>query len=238
MLLLHSLEPFIILPYKDKQDIMFYSSNTMKNYFHLLKNLAYYELSNLIVKDNLIKVVGSFNYVVVFHIYPTNYREEHSGRGGQNLIIGYAIHKKELVQNFAVVISEIETFFDTIKESVNTYDIPTSFLISVNNDNELNILEKLDHCTKEINSILTKDYHSFCFLKYKVQMSSLKCLNIDRNVYFNSTLRLKYVYKYIILHSILNKEYWILVDCKDVAYYNFKHIHLINFVGNDTREIL
>lgn len=83
----------------------------------------------------MIKVKVGFNYVIIFHIYPTEYKEKCSGRGGQNLIIGYIIRK---------------------------------------------------------------------------------C-----------------VYKYILKQSIIYKEFWILVDCNDVCYYDLKNIHLINFIENN-----
>ena len=237
-MLFHSLEPFVILPYKDKQDILFYSEPLIRNYSNVLKNLIYSELPNVIVKDNLIKVVVGFNYVIIFHLYPTKFKEKCSGRCGQNLVIGYIVHKKRLIKNFDTIILEIEKFFETVKECAKKYDIPTNFLFNVNNGEELFITDKLDTCRKEINNTLHgKYYNCFALLKHKKKLFNLRTKGIKnyKCTQFTSSYRLKCVYKYIVKHSFINKEFWILVDCKETFYYNLKNTHIINFI-NDFRK--
>lgn len=233
-MILHNLEPFIILPYKDKQDILFYSSNSIVKYSNVLKDIVYSELSNKIVKDNLIKVIVGFNYVIIFHIYPTDFKEKSSGRGGQNLIIGYIIRKRELIINFDVIIFEIETFFESVKMCTKKNNVPTDFLQNVNNGNDICIVEKLDYCIKEIYSILRGNYHCFDLMKNKNKVYFLhtKKIKISKITQADSIYRLRCVYKYILNQSILNKEFWILVDCKDVFYYDLRNVHLINFIEN------
>lgn len=232
-MILHNLEPLIILPYKDKQDILFFSSSSIENCSSVLKNMAYSELSNKIIKDNLIKVKVGFNYVIIFHIYPTEYKEKCSGRGGQNLIIGYIIRKKELIKNFDTIIFEIETFFDSVKMCAGK-NVPTDFLLNVNNGNELRIIEKLNCCIKEIYSILRGHYRCSALMKNQNRVCILRSKNVKINNFAqgDSIFRLRCVYEYILKQSIIYKEFWILVDCKDVYYYDLKNIHMINFIEN------
>lgn len=234
-MILHNLEPFIILPYKDKQDILFFHSSSLENYSRVLKDMVYSELSNKIIKDNLVKVKIGFNYVIIFHIYPSDYKEKCSGRGGQNLIIGYIIHKKELITNFETIICTIETFFDSVKMCAGK-NVPTDFLLNVNNGNELCIIKKLDCCKKEMCSILRGSYHCSALMKKTNGVCILRSKNmkISKIVQGDPIFRLRCLYKYILKQSIINKEFWILVDCKDVRYYyDLKNIHLINFTENE-----
>lgn len=233
-MILHNLEPLIILPYKDKQDILFFSGNSIKNYSGVLKDMVYSELSNKIIKDNLIKVKVGFNYVIILHIYPSDYKEKCSGRGGQNLIIGYIIRKKELITNFNTIIYKIETFFESVKMCAGK-NVPTDFLLNVNNGNELRIIEKLDCCIRKIYSIWRGGYHCFALMKNpnRVCTLHLKKVKINKVAQGDSIFRLRCVYEYILKQSIINKEIWILVDCKDVRYYDLKNIHLINFIENN-----
>lgn len=228
-MLFNNIEPFIILPYQNKQDILFFSGESVRNYSDVLISNAYSELSNKIVKDNLIKVIVKFNYIVIYHIYPTSFKEVCSGRGGQNLVIGYVISKRALIKNFDYIIAKLETFFDTIKECVKGNHVPTCFLNKVNNSDNIEVMEKLENCRELINDSQFGYFFCFNFLQKSYVKYSLK-MKKNRMVNSYSKNRLSFVYKYIIKHSIINKEFWILVDCEEEKYYNFKNMHLINFI--------
>ncbi len=224
----HVLEPFIILPYKDKQDVLYFPKDSLKEYADDLKNTAYLELPNTIVRDNLIKVCVGYNYVIIFHIYPTDFIEKASGRGGQNLIIGYVIRKKSLIKNFNAVVQSIGMFFDSVAVDTNMKDVPTSFVSKVNSDGEWDVWERLDICRMGINNRLIGEYRCVNFLEneYDTRRSGAgRC----KEVKFESLNRLQSVYEYIAKCCIMNRTSWVLVDCDNSDYYNLRNMHCIVF---------
>ncbi len=130
------IEPFIILPYGDMQDTIFFLEESLKKEYSLLIDLAYKNLSNEILQDNLIKVVIDRHEIVIFHIYPTNYKEKYSNRLGQNLIIGYIIKKFFFQKKTELVIYSCNLFFEAVRYCSyikdNTFSIPSKFLYKVN----------------------------------------------------------------------------------------------------------
>lgn len=110
-------------------------------------------------------------------------------------------------------------------------DVPTNFLQNVNYGDELAIIERLENCRKEISKSLSENgCYLKCFKNRKKKFLHTNWIEKYNEVQIDSRDRLQYVYKYIVKHCITNKEFWILVNCKEVSYYNLKNIHVINFV--------
>lgn len=232
-MIVNSIEPFIILPFGYKQEIVFWSKTSLKNELSSMIDIAYCELPNTIIKDNLIKVVCSINYIIVLHIYPTNVKEKGSGRLGQNLIIGYLIKKSMIFNQIDLVIDAIQIFFDAVKlcsqnETKQSGSVPSKFVYFVNNHNDVSyILEYLEKARIQMVNIADTHYHcNNAFRNYR------SILNKKIFACFNCKMgeRIKYVYNHIRKYSLkINSQYWIMVDCKDIKYYNLKNIHEISF---------
>lgn len=200
------IEPFIILPYGDLQDIVFFINESIKSKYSFLIDYAYKRLSNDILPVNIIKVINRVNEIVIFHIYPTTYEERHSGRKGQYLIVGYIIDKKCFWRKYDNLIYACNLFFDAIKQCGGFYvpnlSIPTQFLFKVN-----------ARCYNEyINKYLNQA---------RIQM----LLIMENKKYYTNdeqNKRLKAVYDFIKRKLIFFREYWILVDSKEIDYYKKK----------------
>ncbi len=194
------IEPFIILPYGDLQDIIFYINESIKSDYSFLVDYAYNRLSNDILALNLIKVINRKNEVVVFHIYPTSYEERHSRRKGQNLIIGYIIEKKCFWNSYEKLISACSFFFVAVKHCgnypLNNSSFPTQFLFKVNlkcyNEYIINYLNQAR------NKMVSLEEHRNFFLKEDLRM------------------RVKFVYDFIKKKIFLWGEYWIIVDSGEI----------------------
>lgn len=65
------IEPFIILPYGNFQDVIFFINEDIRDEYNFLTEMAYSEISDKVIKTNLIKVVNKISETIVFHIYPT-----------------------------------------------------------------------------------------------------------------------------------------------------------------------
>lgn len=197
------LEPFIILPYRDLQDIVFFINESIRNEYSFLIDMAYRKLSNEILPINLIKVINRGNEIIVFHIYPTSYKEKRSGRMGQNLIIGYIINKKCFCRKYDNLICSCNLFFRAVMQcgcfAMQNSSIPTQFLFKINSG----------YYNEYINNYLNRT---------RLQMISI--MNENRcSVDIEQNKRLKVVYDLIKSKLILFREYWILTDLEYIDYY-------------------
>lgn len=196
------IEPFIILPYGDLQDIVFFINESIKSEYFFLVDYAYKKLSNDILPVNLIKVINRVNEIIIFHIYPTTYEEKHSGRKGQYLIVGYIINKKCFWRKYDKLIYACNLFFNAIKQCGNYYitnsSFPTQFLSKVN----------LRCYNKYINNYLNQ-----ARIKMILIMKEKRCF-----IYEEQNKRLKSVYDFIKRRIYFFSEYWIVVDSKEINF--------------------
>ena len=197
------IEPFIILPYGDMQDIVFFIEESIRNEYSFLVDMAYKKLSNEILQLNLIKVINRVNEIIIFHIYPTTYEEKHSGRKGQYLIVGYIISKRCFGRKYDNLIYACNLFFNAVKQCGNFYvsnlTIPTQFLFKVN--------------TRYYNEYINK-YLNQARIQMLLIMKNKRCfINEKQNK------RLRAVYDFIKSKLVFFREYWILVDSKEISYY-------------------
>lgn len=213
------IEPFIILPYGNMQDSLFFINKSIKSEYRFLKNMAYKKISNVILHDNLIKVIRRIDEVIIFHIYPTSYKERCSNREGQCLIVGYIINRICFQQRFDELICACSLFFEAILKcgysDEQGLSIPTKFVKKVNSrvynmhiENNLN----------EVRGTMT------LIIKRKLKIDIMK-------PYEN----LEIVYDFIRKHVILLGEYWFLVDTKDITYYK-KRNKAYNIKLRDERD--
>ena len=72
---IEKVEPFIILPYGRQQDIVFFINKEIRNTFDYLVDMAYRDLANEVLENNLIKVVDIGKRIIVFHIFTTTFNE-------------------------------------------------------------------------------------------------------------------------------------------------------------------
>lgn len=197
------LEPFIILPYGDLQDIVFFINESIRNNYSFLIDMAYRKLSNEILTINLIRVINRGNEIIIFHIYPTSYEEKSSGRMGQNLIIGYIINKKCFRRKYDNLICSCNLFFRAVMQcgyfEMQNSSIPTQFLFKINSG----------HYNEYINNYLNRT---------RIQMISIMNEN-KYSVDIGQNKRLKVVYDLIKRKLILFREYWILTDSEYIDYY-------------------
>lgn len=197
------IEPFIILPYGDMQDTIFFLEESLKKEYSLLIDLAYKNLSNEILQDNLIKVVINRHEIVIFHIYPTNYKEKYSNRLGQNLIIGYIIKKFFFRKKTELVIYSCNLFFEAVRYCSyikdNNFSIPSKFLYKVN----------------------AKYFNEYIISYLKKKRTEMQSVIKDNSMLINITQddRLRVVYSFIKNKKIVYGEYWILVDLENIDYY-------------------
>lgn len=197
------IEPFIILPYGEIQDTIFFLEESLRKEYSLLIELAYKKLSNEILQDNLIKVVIKRNEIIIFHIYPTEYKEKYSNRLGQNLIIGYIIKKDFFRKNTEIVIYSCNLFFEAVRYcgyiKDNNLSIPSKFLYKVN----------IKHFNKYIISYLMK------------KRTEMQLITKKNSLLTNITLddRLREVYLFIKNKKTVYGEYWIFVDLENIDYY-------------------
>lgn len=196
------IEPFIILPYGDLQDIVFFINETIRNEYTFLVDYAYKKLSNYILPINLIKVINIVNEIIIFHIYPTTYEEKHSGRKGQNLIVGYIINKKCFWGKYDKLIYSCNLFFNAIKQCGNfsntNSSIPTQFLSKVN----------MKYYNEYINNYLSQArINMLLIMKEKKYF-----INDEKNE------RLKLVYDFIKRKIFFFREYWIVIDSKEIDF--------------------
>lgn len=196
------IEPFIILPYGDLQDVVFFINETIRNEYTFLVDCAYKKLSNDILPINLIKVINRVNEIIIFHIYPTTYEEKHTGRKGQYLIVGYIIDKKCFWRKYDKLIYCCNLFFDAIKQCCNfsnmNSSIPTQFLSKVN--------------TKYYN-----EYINNFLIQARIKMILIMK---EKNEFINDekSERLKLVYDFIKRKLFFFREYWIVVDSKEIGF--------------------
>lgn len=197
------IEPFIILPYGEIQDTIFFIEESLRMEYSLLIELAYKKLSNEILQDNLIKVVIKRNEIIIFHIYPTSYKEKYSNRLGQNLIIGYIIKKNFFRKNTEIVIYCCNLFFEAVRYcgyiKNSNLGIPSRFLYKVN----------IKHFNKYIISYLMK------------KRTEMQLITKKKSLLINITLdeRLREVYLFIKNKKTIYSEYWIFVDLENIDYY-------------------
>ncbi len=200
------IEPFIILPYGDLQDIIFYINESIKNEYSFLIDFAYYKLSNDILASNLVKVINRVNEIIVFHIYPSFYEEKKSRRKGQNLIVGYIIEKKCFCYSYEKIIYACNFFFVAIKQCGNyplsNSNFPTQFIFKVN--------------LKSYNEYIINYLHQ---ARNKI-VSLQKYKNIEIKEY--SSTRLKSIYDFIKKKIFFWGEYWIVVDSEETGLLNKK----------------
>lgn len=196
------IEPFIILPYGDLQDIVFFINETIRNEYTFLVDYAYKKLSNDILPINLIKVINRVNEIIIFHIYPTTYEEKHSGRKGQNLVVGYIIDKKCFWRKYDKLIYSCNLFFNAIRQCGNfsniNSSIPTQFLSKVN----------------------MKYYNEYIY-NYLSQARTKMILLMKKKKYFiddEKNERLKLVYDFIKKKIFFFREYWIVIDLKEISF--------------------
>lgn len=233
-MILNGIEPFVVLPYKEEQNIVFYANKSMKLDIGLVRELVYNNLSNKIIKDNLVRVIIRINYVIIIHIYPTNFKEICSGRLGQNLIIGYIIKKSLFKDKNKLIVNAVNIFFDTLKKcfddnSINS--VPTKFLDVVNNcSNIKSIVRLLEESRHDMIKILGKRYyykteHIISYKSIKTYYKSKDFRNYDLPL----NERLEYLYNYIKDNLSLFDQFWILINCNDTTYYGLKRVHVLFF---------
>ena len=199
---LDGIEPFVVLPYKEEQNVVFYASKSIKLDMDLIRELVYNVMPNKIIKDNLVRVIVRINYVIIIHIYPTNYKEKCSGRLGQNLIIGYIIKKSLFKEHNKLIVNVVNVFFNSFKKCSNYNNknsVPTKFLDFVNNCSDINrIIMILEKSRNDMINMLGQryNYEISHIVAYK---SFLPCyLSEDyRDFDLLSYERLEYLYNYI-----------------------------------------
>ena len=200
------IEPFIILPYGNMQDIVFFMKESIRNEYSFLVDMAYKKLSNEILSVNLIKVINRGNEIIIFHIYPSNYEEKHSGRKGQYLIVGYIINKSCFWRKYDNLICACNLFFSAIMQCGNFYipnlSIPTQFIFKVN----------AEYYNEYINKSLNQ-----ARIQMLLIMKNKSCFIAEEQ-----NMRLKTVYDFIKRKLVFFREYWILVDSKEINYYKKK----------------
>ncbi len=197
------IEPFIILPYGNMQDTIFFLEESLRKDYSLLIDLAYRKLANHILQDNLIRVITNIHEVIIFHIYPTNYREKRSKRIGQNLIVGYIIKKKYLQKKLEYLIYSCNLFFEAIRHCSyidgSNYNTPSKFLYKIN----------------------AKHFNEYIVTYLREKRTEMQLITKENLIITNmiSDNRLKAVYSFIAYRKTIYGEYWILVDIENIDYY-------------------
>lgn len=153
-------EPFIFLPLGIVQEKLFYANSELKTEYGLLREMIFSNIENEIIADNIIRIFNCKNNIIIAHIYPLQYKEKISGRGGQVMVIGYIISKKLLKKYYKGVVYRIDVFFKSIEQIVrmefnqNTKDIVTDFVKLVNDKkyDTQKIVNKLEECVQRCNN--------------------------------------------------------------------------------------
>ena len=194
------IEPFIILPYGNLQDVIFFINEDIRDEYNFLTEMAYSEISDKVIKTNLIKVVNKISETIVFHIYPTSYLEKGSGRTGQNLIVGYIISKTCLGKKSNSLAYACGLFFDTIIKygcfNMPTLNIQTQFLIKIN----------LGSYNEFINNQLKRTRTQMLLI-----IKDNRCIDDVRK-----NIRLQMVYELVKKRSFIPSQYWIRVNSKGI----------------------
>ncbi len=105
-----------------------------------LKEKIFLYLENEIIFDNIVRVFKYRNSVIIIHIYPLQYKEPISGRGGQVLVIGYIISRELIRKYYEGAIFRINAFFNLIEQIVRihynyySFDIATDFVKMINDE--------------------------------------------------------------------------------------------------------
>ena len=146
----NSVSPFIILPYRKRQSMVFYGDKNLglnervwrdlifgyndKDIYRSIKKVY----SNDMSPDNTIITYKQFPYIYVFHIYPAECVENYSGRRGLRLIVGFRIKYRLLRNRLVQITNTIISFFDVISNCSYDYmdndsvSIPSRFIKKVN----------------------------------------------------------------------------------------------------------
>lgn len=214
------LEPFLILPYGNMQDVVWFIDGRIKDEYRSLVSLAYDGISNDILRHNIIKVVNLPHKIIVFHFYPTAYIEKNSGRGGQNLIIGYIIDKGCFRKRYCNLIYACSLFFEAIVRYGQldiSKNIPTQFLTKIN--------------AKHYNDYIR---NSLC----KVRANMLLIMeNEEQHTIEKHNRRLSEVYTLIGKKRYLRRKYWIVVDTKEYEKFQKQHaVYYLMLKDNDETE--
>lgn len=212
-----TMEPFIILPYGDMQDIIFFIDESIENQYNFLKDMVYKGLSDEILLDNSIRVINRMHEIIFFHIYPTSYHEKCSNRIGQYLIVGFIINKKCLQKRFDNLICACSLFFEAIMRcgyiDEDNLSIPTKFLYKVNSKYyDTYIRNYLIESRKQVISAMESEHPFMLIIPNK---------------------RLDIVYNFIRKNVKLLGEYWILVDVKNSSYYYKRFKRVYNLIIRD-----
>ncbi|NBH83080.1 hypothetical protein D7X88_04040 [bacterium C-53] len=233
-MILYGIEPFIVLPYKEEQNTVFYTSKSLNLDMGIIREMVYNILPNKIIKDNLVRVIVRTKYVFIVHIYPTEFKEECSGRLGQNLIVGYIIEKNLFKDKNKLVVDVVNIFFNSLKECLkcNVKDnIPTNFLIEVNNCSDIDrIIMLLEKSRNKMIKELGQEYY------YEIKHISTYRSFLPRykskdyrsyNLILNE--RLEYLYNYIKDNITFFDQFWILINCNNIDYYGLKRFNTLYF---------
>lgn len=216
-------EPFIFLPLENIQEKLFYINRELEEEYAWLKQKIFSFIGNEILFDNVMRVFQCKKSIIIVHIYPLQYRETISGRGGQVLVIGYIISRELVKKYYEGVLLRIALFFNLIEQFIRTYykpnscDIATDFVRMVNNKNcnrekiadEINIF--VNRCNCNWNE----------YVWSKLQKISIICGKKERitiKISGNSS-KLFAIYKYLQDRSF--RTCIILLNCKDYTNYSF-----------------
>lgn len=142
MLEIRHFEPFIFLPLGIVQEKLFYINQNMRGEYNWLKERIFLYIENTVIRGNIIKTFQCRKSVIIVHIYPLQYLEKISGRGGQIMVIGYIISKELINKYYEGVIFRVNNFFQLIEQVVKIYyaensgDIVSDFVKMVNQKSE------------------------------------------------------------------------------------------------------
>ncbi|MBD5477534.1 MAG: hypothetical protein HDR17_16410 [Lachnospiraceae bacterium] len=233
-MILYGIEPFIVLPYKEEQDIVFYTSKSLKLDIGIIREMVYNTLPNKIIKNNLVRVIVRMKYVLIIHIYPTEFREACSGRLGQNLIVGYIIEKSLFKDKNKLVVNVVNLFFNSLKKCLNCSvndNIPTKFLREVNNCNDIDRIKII--LEKSRNNMIKMVEQKYCYKlgyisTYKSFLPRYKSKDY-RSYNLISNERLEYLYDYIKDNITFFDQFWILINCNNTDYYGLKRFNTLYF---------
>ncbi len=230
-MILREIEPFIILPYGKMQDMVFYPSKKELSYYDAIREIAYRELANTIILDNIIKVVVNFWNVIVIHIYPITNVEKSSGRTGQNLIIGFVISKLAFLKNSKDIMDYACDFFEIIRQySQDERDIPSGFVSNVEM-NYKSVLEGIRGLDEKAGKRVIRKYYCCSNNIYRIgKWQTIRKMNKSLQIAKNPTQeRLRSVYDIIKKYMWRKKVYYIMVNCPKVDYYVLKNIISISY---------
>lgn len=216
-------EPFIFLPVGIIQDKLFYINPDLEAEYIWLKEKVFSNIENEIIIDNVVKVFQCRKSVIIMHIYPLQYKEPISGRGGQVLVLGYIISKELIRKYFEGVVFRINIFFNLIEQLVriyfksNSYDIPTDFVKLVNDEkcDRQKIIDRINLFV--INS--NNNWNNYVWNKQQ-NISPIRHFKKVTTVEFpESSSKLFDMYKFLRDRNF--KNCIILINCKNYTQYMF-----------------